>query len=705
MLKNLNYIAFDFETTGIDCKKDEPIQIGIIQFNNKFEIINTYSSLIKPKKDIKELKDIVSFITGFKLSDLEDAPYIEDILENIKPFFNENSVLIGHNVDFDISFLNKYISFEYFAKYDTLDFAKQVFHFADSYALEILVEIMKDQGIFNTPEQFQGKEMYHDALYDSLGCYNLFKYYINRIQYLSDKFPVILKFLNSNKGNLSKILSTKDYRPSENIVYFLPPLKLEIKNNIYRHNENSYDLSQYENGSFIYTGNIIFSELLKNLIGKEKYILAFSSRSKMQIAKNILNDLGLKNVSFLNNDYHFDQTKVEFFLGQNQYEEVEVYFLIKYFSLYDKGYGILDLNTPQDYKIYNFLSTISSKTKGNIILTQHNNLYNEIEENNPLLKDYKILFFDKDWWYNTYSRYINQYFDFYYFLGQLEEYVYYEKFIDQDACSLLTEFQGFVVMFMGVLFMELNCVFEGVPSSKLEINPIDTNLDFYKTRDLLDKFTEFENLLSDEYNPRFSIVKNKIKEIKDIMSNIALVEKKMYNQDRYYFIFHKTNNVINFPSFSEHMRTNNILFLSNFDKLRSIQLVPNNEYPEYEKKIIKINNVDNLISRISTYKKLFVLSSQKVTSTNFFQQLFANNIHNDYEIFVENVTGGLGKNMFYAKKRDKLIMIGGVEFLISSIANGVKFDDIVILNIGGPLEFNIIRDIYYYGGFGISKNK
>lgn len=704
MLKNLKYIAFDFETTWIDLNKDEPIQIWIIVFNNKFEIINTYSSLIKPKKDIKELKDIVSFITWFKLSDLEDAPYMEDIIDTIKEYFTEDSVLIWHNVDFDIWFLNKYLKVSYFAKFDTLDFAKQIFHFADSYALEILSEIMKDQWVFNIPAKFNWKNMYHDAFYDSLSCYNLFKYYFERVEYLSNKFPVILKFLNNNKWELKNIITVKDYKPSDDIVYFLPPLKLEIKNNIFRQSDNPYDLNKFDNWSSLFIWNILFTDFLKKLIWKEKYILAFSSRSKMLIAKNIFYELWVKHISFLNNDYHFDQTKVEFFLWQNHFEDFEVNFLIKYFSLYDKWFWILDLNTANDYKIYNFLSTISSKSKWNLILTQHSNIYSAIEENNPLLKDYKILFFDKDRWYFTYSKHINQYFDFYYFLNQLEEYTYYEKFIDLDAFTLLSEFKWFVEIFMWVLFMDLNSIFEWKPSSKLEINPIDTNLDFYKTRDLYEKLLEYEWKFEDDKNIRFIIIKNKINEIKEIFSNITLVEKKMYNQDRYYFIFHKTNNIINYQVFWDYMNSSSIIYLSNYDKLRSNEIDSVSKYPELNKTIIKINNVDNLISRIWTYKKLFVLSSQKAASTNFFQQLFANDVHKEFEIFVENVTGWVWKNLFYAKKKEKIIMIWWVEFLITTLANWIKFEDIVILNIWWPLESNIIRDIYYYWWFWINNS-
>ena len=58
-----SYVAFDFETTGLDTKKDDPIQIGIVKFDHTFKVLDTFQSLIKPQKNIKELKEIVRRVT------------------------------------------------------------------------------------------------------------------------------------------------------------------------------------------------------------------------------------------------------------------------------------------------------------------------------------------------------------------------------------------------------------------------------------------------------------------------------------------------------------------------------------------------------------------------------------------------------------------------------------------------------------------
>jgi DNA polymerase-3 subunit epsilon len=102
MLNKINFVSIDFETTGLDLQKDEPIQVGIIKFDHNLKIQEKFVSYIKPKKNIKELKNIVKFITGLNLNELKDAPSINDIKDKIKSFFNKNTIIIGHNVNFDL---------------------------------------------------------------------------------------------------------------------------------------------------------------------------------------------------------------------------------------------------------------------------------------------------------------------------------------------------------------------------------------------------------------------------------------------------------------------------------------------------------------------------------------------------------------------------------------------------------------------------
>jgi len=73
------YIGLDFETTGLDFDKDEPIQIGIVEIDHTGKVIKEFSSLLKPERDLNELKTIVGFITGLNVEGLANAPKPADI--------------------------------------------------------------------------------------------------------------------------------------------------------------------------------------------------------------------------------------------------------------------------------------------------------------------------------------------------------------------------------------------------------------------------------------------------------------------------------------------------------------------------------------------------------------------------------------------------------------------------------------------------
>ena len=77
---NIRFIALDFETTGLDIHNDVPIQIGLLEFDNTWNIIGWFQSLIHPKKEVKELRSVVCFITWLSVEKLENAPECEDLL-------------------------------------------------------------------------------------------------------------------------------------------------------------------------------------------------------------------------------------------------------------------------------------------------------------------------------------------------------------------------------------------------------------------------------------------------------------------------------------------------------------------------------------------------------------------------------------------------------------------------------------------------
>lgn len=99
-----DYTVIDFETTGLDPKIDEIIEIGAIRVRNG-EIEEKFTSLVKPKK---KLTPQITALTGITNDMLKNAPKIKQIFPEFIKFIG-NDVLVAHNAPFDISFLEKYI--------------------------------------------------------------------------------------------------------------------------------------------------------------------------------------------------------------------------------------------------------------------------------------------------------------------------------------------------------------------------------------------------------------------------------------------------------------------------------------------------------------------------------------------------------------------------------------------------------------------
>ena len=94
------FIVFDIETTGLDPSIDEIIEIGAIKVENN-TIIEEFHSLIKPNYKIDAF---ITELTGITNDMVIEAPKVDEVLKKFISFIG-NSILIGHNVHFDINFI------------------------------------------------------------------------------------------------------------------------------------------------------------------------------------------------------------------------------------------------------------------------------------------------------------------------------------------------------------------------------------------------------------------------------------------------------------------------------------------------------------------------------------------------------------------------------------------------------------------------
>lgn len=104
-----SYIVIDIETTGLSPEYNDIIEIAGIKYNGE-QIVDNFSSLIQPpKQDGIYVDSYIESLTGITNSMLATAPSASDILPKFYEFLGD-SILVGHNVNFDINFL--YDNFE-----------------------------------------------------------------------------------------------------------------------------------------------------------------------------------------------------------------------------------------------------------------------------------------------------------------------------------------------------------------------------------------------------------------------------------------------------------------------------------------------------------------------------------------------------------------------------------------------------------------
>ena len=94
------FVAFDFETTGLNSATDRIIEFGAVRFRNS-EVTAEFDMLVSPGIPIGPEAAAVS---GISDADVVGAPAVEVVLPAFLEFLGK-SVLIAHNAPFDLGFL------------------------------------------------------------------------------------------------------------------------------------------------------------------------------------------------------------------------------------------------------------------------------------------------------------------------------------------------------------------------------------------------------------------------------------------------------------------------------------------------------------------------------------------------------------------------------------------------------------------------
>ncbi len=100
-LDEIDFVVIDTETTGARPGPDRVIELAGVHVRGG-QLLESFQSLIHPRRSLPSF--IVQF-TGIQPEMLTDAPPAEEVLPAFLTFI-EGSILVGHNISFDLSFLS-----------------------------------------------------------------------------------------------------------------------------------------------------------------------------------------------------------------------------------------------------------------------------------------------------------------------------------------------------------------------------------------------------------------------------------------------------------------------------------------------------------------------------------------------------------------------------------------------------------------------
>lgn len=131
------WISLDLETTGLSPNNDKIIEVGAVKFKGS-EIIDTFSSFVNPHSN---LSPFIKKFTGITQHNVDNAPELNTVIRALISFIGSLPV-IGHNINFDLRFLDANGCHLTNSTCDTWDMAYVFFPSLSKYSLQALTKTM-----------------------------------------------------------------------------------------------------------------------------------------------------------------------------------------------------------------------------------------------------------------------------------------------------------------------------------------------------------------------------------------------------------------------------------------------------------------------------------------------------------------------------------------------------------------------------------
>ncbi len=128
-------VAVDIETTGLNLDEDNIIEIGAVKFNGR-RVEDEWTTLVNPRRSIP---GFITQLTGISNNMVRNAPVLHDVMGDFIAFVGDAPV-VGHNISFDLSFLQRAGSLKQNTDIDTYELAAVLMPTASRYNLSALAQ-------------------------------------------------------------------------------------------------------------------------------------------------------------------------------------------------------------------------------------------------------------------------------------------------------------------------------------------------------------------------------------------------------------------------------------------------------------------------------------------------------------------------------------------------------------------------------------
>ena len=124
------FIALDLETTGLNPDREQIIQVGAVKFRGD-QVLERFDTFVNPGRAIP---DFIQRLTGIRPDQVSRAPSFSSVSHGLEQFLEDHPI-VGHNITFDLRFLETHGLQLANSRYDTWDLASFLLPRTTEYSL------------------------------------------------------------------------------------------------------------------------------------------------------------------------------------------------------------------------------------------------------------------------------------------------------------------------------------------------------------------------------------------------------------------------------------------------------------------------------------------------------------------------------------------------------------------------------------------